>query len=115
MAGDARKLYNLSQLAPNFSLISAPYFFSPQVDTGLTPPPVDDDFEGSQQYYATINGTHTKIIATIDEKNFDPDANFYPDLGTNLNLNPLYRAGPAISPTVGSRSGGEQQHTSSFR
>jgi hypothetical protein len=55
-------------------------------------------FEGSgvgHYHYATINGTHTKIIATIDEKNFDPDANFYPDLGSNLNLNPLYRQGQA--------------------
>jgi len=38
-----------------------------------TPPLVQD-------YYATINGTHTKVISTIDEKNFNQDLNFYPDL-----------------------------------
>lgn len=77
-----------------------------QMDTGLTPPPQEDDFmmEGSQQYYATINGTHTKIISTIDEKSFNPDANFYPDLTTNLNLNPLYRPPSAVSPSIGSKS-----------
>lgn len=59
--------------------------------TGGTPPLVD--YENEQEnslnpgnyYYATINGTHTKIVSTIDEKNFDPDRNFYPDLSVNLN------------------------------
>lgn len=72
---------------------------------------MEDDFEGSQQYYATINGTHTKIIATIDEKNFDPDSNFYPDYIPGTNINPLYNRerGGNISPNVASRS--EQQHS----
>lgn len=71
-------------------------------ETGSTPPEyydptVDPILAGmpDSHFYATINGTHTKMISTIDEKTFDPDSNFYPDMSVTLRPPSPYAAGSA--------------------
>lgn len=73
-----------------------PEYYDPSVDPIMAGMPPDSHF------YATINGTHTKMISTIDEKTFDPDANFYPDLAS-VTLRPPspYAAGSGGSVSTG--------------
>ena len=81
-------------------------------ETGSTPPEyydpsVDPIMAGmpDAHFYATINGTHTKMISTIDEKTFDSDANFYPDLSVTLRPPSPYASGTGTTTTNTGGSG----------
>ncbi|CAL8118306.1 unnamed protein product [Orchesella dallaii] len=96
-------------------------------ETGSTPPEyydpsVDPVVAGmpDSHFYATINGTHTKMISTIDEKTFDPDTNFYPDLSVTLRPPSPYATGASsrpnapVSPSISKNPQFMTEHHESF-